>query len=255
MSREPLDHTGAADWLVAALPEFRGRVGDVATDLFPAYARIFHRPDQGLPGSDHPPTWAAIARARGTVLHPAAQYADVSREWEQPETERIPGPLLGSLDRATLPLLLGHLAAHTTTPEVCWSALWVGFGGLPERWQAKPSFRLPGRQYWLFSSAVPAVVELSVELAVAGWPEAMATATREMGLVHSPTIWWPDDRAWLVHSEIDYDSTIVAGSPALIRALTSDPGLEALQVDREVSLYANGDTVNGSYPSGWPDSD
>jgi hypothetical protein len=76
-----------------------------------------------------------------------------------------------------------------------------------------------------------------------------------MGIVQSPTIWWPDDRSWLVHSEIDYDSTIVGGAPSLIEALVDDPEIEALQVDPEVSLYANGDTINGSYPSGWPGQD
>jgi hypothetical protein len=69
---EPLEDLAAADWLVSAIPEFRGRVIDVATDAFPAYARIFHRPDQGLPDDDTPRTWAAIAADRGTVFHPAA---------------------------------------------------------------------------------------------------------------------------------------------------------------------------------------
>jgi hypothetical protein len=248
---EPLEDLAAADWLVSAIPEFRGRVIDVATDAFPAYARIFHRPDQGLPDDDTPRTWAAIAADRGTVFHPAAQFADLSREANQPDPERIPGPLLGSLDRLTLPLLVGHLTTHTATPQMCWSALWVGFGNSPERWRAKPAFRLPGRQYWLFSSTLADVVRLSSEFETAGESERWRAALREMGIVHSPTIWWPDDRSWLVHSEIDYDSTIVGGAPSLIQALVDDPEIEALQVDGEVSLYANGDTVNGgSYPSG-----
>ena len=253
---EPLEDLAAADWLVSAIPEFRGRVVDVATDAFPAYARIFHRPDQGLPDDDTPRTWAAIAADRGTVFHPAAQFADLSWEANQQDIDRIPGPLLGSLDRLTLPLLVGHLTTHTTTPEMCWSALWVGFGNSPERWRAKPAFRLPGRQYWLFSGTLADVVRLSSEFETAGESERWRAALRGMGIVHSPTIWWPDDRSWLVHSEIDYDSTVVGGTPSLIQALIDDPELEALQVDPEVSLYANGDTINGrSYPSGWPEHD
>ncbi|UUZ58700.1 hypothetical protein [Nocardioides sp. B-3] len=175
------------------------------------------------------------------MFHPAAQFTDLAREAHQPEAERIPGPLLGTLDRITLPFLLSHPAANTATPKLCWSALWVGFGSAPDRWRAKPGFRLPGREYWLFSSAVADVAELSSEF--------------QTGLVHSPTIWWPHDGSWLVNSEIDYDSTIVGGTPSLIEALVADPEIEALQVDRDVSLYANGDTINGSYPSGWPQRD
>ena len=254
-SPEPLDDHGAADWLVSAIPDFRGRVIDLATDGFPTYARVFHRPDQGLPSSDRPSTWAAIAEDRGTVFHPAAQFTDLAREVYQPATERIPGPRFGTLDRVTLPLLLNHLVAHTATPEVCWFALWVGFGDSPGRWRAKPGFRLPGREYWLFSGALADVVELSSEFETAGLSEEWRTATREMGIVHSPTIWWPQDRSWLVHSEIDYDTTIVGGAPSLVQALAGDPDIEAVQVDGDVSLFANGDRINGSYPSGWPQRD
>ena len=48
------------------------------------------------------------------------------------------------------------------------------------------------------------------------------------------------------------DSTIVGGTLALIRAIVDHPGIEALQVDPSTSLYANGDTINGTHPSGWP---
>lgn len=249
---EPLDDTAAAAWLVSAIPDFQGRVTDLATNAFPAYARVFHRPDQGLPDSDGPSTWAAIADDRGTVFHPAAQFIDLAREADQPETERVPGPLFGTLDRITLLLLLDHLRTHTATPETCWSALWVGFRSSPARWHARPTFRLPGREYWLFSGALADVVELSAEFETAGLSEEWRRATRQMGIVHSPTMWWPHDRTWLVHSEIDYDTTIVGGPSSLIQALVADPEIEALQVDPDVSLYANGDRINGSYPSGWP---
>ncbi|QSF56310.1 hypothetical protein [Nocardioides sp. zg-1228] len=250
---EPLDDTAAADWLVSAIPDhFHGRVVDLVTSTFPAYARIFHRPDQGLPSGDRPSTWAAIADDRGAVFHPAAQFTDMSREADRPDTERIPGPRLGTLDPITLPLMVAHLSAHTDTPEVCWSALWAGFGSSPARWRAKPAFRLPGRQYWLFSGALADVVALSSELETAGLPETWSRTVRAMGIVQSPTIWWPHDRSWLVHSEIDYDSTIVGGTPALIQELVADPEIEALQVDGHVSLYANGDRINGSHPSGRP---
>ena len=77
---EPLDDTAAADWLVSAIPDFHGRVIDLVTDTFPAYARIFHRPDQGLAHSDRPSSWAAMAEDRGTVFPPRPEQQPTRRE-------------------------------------------------------------------------------------------------------------------------------------------------------------------------------
>ena len=65
---------------VSAIPDFRGRVIDLVTDTFPAYARIFHRPDQGLPHSDRPSSWAAMAEDRGTVFPPRPEQQPTRRE-------------------------------------------------------------------------------------------------------------------------------------------------------------------------------
>lgn len=166
------------------------------------------------------------------------------------------GPLIGSLDRLTLPLVRDHLARHTATPATCWFAQWAGFGLTAGRWSLDLTFRtLPCGPYWLFGGALSDVVGLSLDFANGGSDEPWHYTFRQMGLVHSPTIWWPQDHAWLVHSSFDYDSTIVGGEPSLIQALVDDPEIEALQVDRDVSLYANGDRINGSYPSGWPQRD
>jgi hypothetical protein len=50
---------------------------------------------------------------------------------------------------------------------------------------------------------------------------------RELGF-YSPSLWWPDDRAWFVHTDVDARSTYIGGSEALIDALLSDPQLEVL---------------------------
>jgi hypothetical protein len=69
---------------------------------------------------------------------------------------------------------------------------------------------------------------------------------RAEGMVQSPSWWWPDDRAWVVHSEVDYDSTLVAGSTALADALLDDPHIECLRVTPTTSLMAHADAVNHS---------
>ena len=55
---------------------------------------------------------------------------------------------------------------------------------------------------------------------------------------------WPDDRAWVLVTEVDYDSTIVGGTPELVRALCADPRLEALPIREGADLTWDADEVN-----------
>lgn len=48
-----------------------------------------------------------------------------------------------------------------------------------------------------------------------------------------PQLVWPQDRAWVVASEIDWDSTIVAGSRSLVDDVFADETLETFEVDEE----------------------
>jgi hypothetical protein len=45
-------------------------------------------------------------------------------------------------------------------------------------------------------------------------------------------------------SEIDFDSTIVAGSTELVRAICADAGLEALPISEGASLHWDADEIN-----------
>lgn len=49
-------------------------------------------------------------------------------------------------------------------------------------------------------------------------------------------LWWPADRAWFVVSDIDFDSTIVAGSHACVAAITSSSVLEALETSADIAM-------------------
>jgi hypothetical protein len=60
-------------------------------------------------------------------------------------------------------------------------------------------------------------------------PVTGATAFRSEPWFQSPTLWWPDDRAWCVASELDIYSTYVAAGTAAVRALIADPALEVLE--------------------------
>jgi hypothetical protein len=61
----------------------------------------------------------------------------------------------------------------------------------------------------------------------------------------SPNLLWPADRAWFLASEIDFDSTLVGGSAALIGAILDTPALDAWPIGRDDSLAFDADLVNG----------
>lgn len=60
----------------------------------------------------------------------------------------------------------------------------------------------------------------------------------------SPSIVWPDDHSWVLATEIDFDSTLVAGTTALIRELAQTPGLEVLPISSDSDLTGDGDVLN-----------
>jgi len=61
---------------------------------------------------------------------------------------------------------------------------------------------------------------------------------------HGPSLWWPDDRAWCVASEIDLDSIYIGGSADCIVRLLAHPGLGAFPAALEDDVSAASDTLN-----------
>lgn len=141
------------------------------------------------------------------------------------------GPPIGCLDHASLAALCDVLLPETMTPDLCWLALWDGHPGLPERWAALPKLQLPHRKYLLFRVPGRQIVEHAVETAALQFAEEpqgvgyfpqpgkaellhLAEHSRAIGRVRSPNLWWPDDRAWVVGTDIDGDDSLVACSAA-----------------------------------------
>lgn len=60
----------------------------------------------------------------------------------------------------------------------------------------------------------------------------------------SPSILWPDDHSWVLATEIDFDSTLLAGTRALVHELVETPGLEVLPVRPDADLTRDGDVLN-----------
>jgi hypothetical protein len=124
----------------------------------------------------------------------------------RPRDGTLPPELVGPLARA--------LASHTTTPERCWFAVWEGWGDIRSDVARAPKFEVPNRAYHLLSGPLDAVLE---------------SVTNYEG--QSASLWWPDDHAWCVATEIDFNTTYIGCDDACSEAIRALPELEALPTD------------------------
>lgn len=248
----------AAAWIAPRLLDNFGAVCRTIPTGFSAYARILHPAD---PGAARPRRWAEVAAATGRTIHPQAQFARIATPApHRPHDTTLPEiqpPATGDLAPEQLTALCQILRRHTSERVACWFAVWDGWGELngsvftasaafggppppspspaPEHSQLDlraAQFDLPGRRYYLFTGV------LDDALRIGYWP------TRTWFQPRSPNLFWPDDRSWCVTSEIDFDSTLVAGSTELIDNILRSDDLEAWPVRPYDSLAAGGDIMN-----------
>ena len=232
---ELVDSVQPADWIKERLENWRQRpghstVGCIIPEGFEAYARIFHRAEHMLPdGSWERLRWATVAEWYGTVVHPAMTFREIARlELDQHAPRGISDPLRELRDDECRSLI-GVLKNFTDTPGKCYFALWRGYGVLEGRdrwvlfgneWERhikKAVTRLPerGEPYLIFSGPLDSVMAFYGYVGQRHWGQP-------------PNIWWPEDRAWCVASDIDSLDTIVGGSRACIDAVLRSPDLETL---------------------------
>ncbi|WP_406247950.1 hypothetical protein ACI7YT_19280 [Microbacterium sp. M] len=106
-----------------------------------------------------------------------------------------------------------------------------------------PRLELPDRDHVLFSAA-PAVFADPGWILDAPWRDRPLEERGFEPRAEHPSILWPEDRAWVMVSEIDFDSTVVAGSAELVAAICADARLEALPIPDGADLSWMGDEVN-----------
>jgi hypothetical protein len=253
----PSDAIENADWIAGKLHPFNAHdVGAVVPTGFAAYARILHPAFT----REREVRWAEVAIWSGKVIHPEVQFHALvpSLPLDAIGTEpfNFP-PRNGVLPESQVRALGELLSRHTRTPARCWFCLWDGYGYFTEgavtfvrayrdspagrwaRWRdenVRVSFRrarpraLPGsrvtpnpqRSYLLFTGSVNQA---------AGWRDG-------------PNIWWPDDQAWCVSSEIDLPYTYVGGSRELIDKVLQSPGLEVVPSEVSDGITYDSDNVN-----------
>lgn len=189
--------------------------------------RLLHRatgPD-GLPAR-----WAEVAAQTGVRLDARSSFQEVAGRavFDARSPKGWPGenPTRGSLDPEQLEALRDALL-DVTPGAVCTLLLWDGWSVLRPEWRSGPRVERPGRSYVALECALQDVVRLS---ALAGDEADGGQADAEHpAAVQTPALWWPQDEAWSVFTEIDLDSTLVAGTGELVERLLADPVLEAFR--------------------------
>ena len=250
------------NWLVKRAGRW-ATVGGVAGTGFEAYARLLHPVDANrtdpstLDEWGNPVEvehtrwrWAEVARRNGRVMHPLVQWFRISnneqtRHWSD-------GWCVGQSDDGwfnpeDLAVLTTHLRAATRTPDDLVIGAWEGTGNPP--WaeggrntlaRARMQMPWPGRDMWLFSSSLDELADSRwAQRTVPGWE-----CSRHGQEGPYTSLIWSEDHTWVVASEEDWDSTIVAGSRTLVDSILADRHFEAFEVHEDDDLSWDGDLLN-----------
>lgn len=217
-----------ADWLIARVHDFAVNVGSLVPFGFAGYARVLHPAYRMGRGVEVPVRWGEIAKANGKALHAHVQFGSLTGSEQPGLWDREPDE--GSLPAAAATRLAAVLGRHTTTPAVCWFAVWDGWADLPSELSDAPTFKLPGRRYVLLRGPIDAAAE--------------SLAYGEVPDDRSANLWWPSDHGWCVATDIDLDSTYIGASAAAIAELLAARDLEVLPVRLTDRITGDGN-VNG----------
>ena len=242
-------------WGAAGVP-----LGALLPNDFAAYARVFH-PASILGESqdeDQPVRWATIASWTGATVHPLMQFGNISNLPFPYQPTWGDAPYEGCLPGAECRTLVDLLREFTATPDGCYLCLWEGYGlSVPLLRRGRPSRIRPAG--WLrhlrdsFRSPVdtdhyPNIPRVSVPnrkyLLFRGSLDAVPSFKNSTVWHQSPNLWWSEDRAWCVATEIDLYDTYIGGSKDCIERVLQCPDLEALPVPIEARVDAGADVIN-----------
>jgi len=204
--------------------------------------RQFDAPDEG---SMEPALLAAIARHLvGHTSTPDAGYAAIWEGW---------GGLVGHLGQSPSRVFLEfdedpahqemlQRSIHDPFENVFRKPTWQP-GILSEQISNGARLEMPGRDHVLFA-APPSAFADPAWILDAPWRDVEAEQRGFAPSAQHPNLLWPADRAWALVSEIDFDSTVVAGPVELIHAICTDDMIEALPLREGADLTWEADEVN-----------
>lgn len=217
--------------------------------------------------------WADVAERTRRTIDPLVSWQTLSGRDDESDLPFEDGwvvhpPEEGWYEPRQLAALTELLAEATSTPDDLVGAIWDGWGDLNGTstlgfgWQgsgeptaaervemqahidrrqaqhrreqaalreslAGPRFLWPARECFLLSMSLP-------QLSDPSWTDDARVGTY-VGFGHTPQMLWPEGHEWVLATEIDWDSTIVAGSRSLVDAILADARFEAYEVDADAS--------------------
>jgi len=237
---ELLTDTSAADWVVSRLRPWdrdRVRVESFMPNVFDAYVRVLH-PAGARGGERRGRSWSEVASRLGTALHPEDNFWDLVGGWADLYNNPVLGDIEPSAGRLPVPLLrslMAVLSRHTEHDEMCYFAMWEGWGNWwknahggddPFRDERDavlsetPRIHAPARDHFLMRGRLRAVLAL----------EDTAGQT--------PSLWWPEARSWVVSTDVDAFSTYVGGPRRLVQDLLDSDEIEAVASRPDAPLDA-----------------
>jgi hypothetical protein len=238
-------------WLVRQRHPFdRYDVGSVVPTGYAAYARILHPAWRSGGGRARAVRWAEVAVWSGRRLHPQAQFAALSRPLT-PRADPPPWdaePRAGTLTAVEAVALSRVLAGFTDTPDRSWFGYWDGYGWLSGAVAELDhgGGRVPPlpRAALAALRAGPRVHTTERDYLLYHGPLTAVTAFCSFPLLQTPNLWWPEDRAWCVASEIDLPCTYVGGETALVAQVLTVPDLEVVPAQLTDRIAMDSDLLN-----------
>lgn len=261
----------AGSWVLAGVDSSL-QVRRLLPEVFEEYARVFHparrqagEPDRRVRALDEQAEpfyaevggvlwrevrWRQVAEANGKVSHPAMQWSSIVAGhtddsgtqpglWDRP-------PQSDSLPLRLTRVLCEVLAEFTLTPDRVWCGVWEGYGfmvGLRSD-STLPRLTMPSRPMIVACGPLDAVPEKSF---TDGFTDA-----RELDPVwgaavryQSPSLWWPDDRAWCVATDVEMQTTYLGAPAACVNRLLADDRLENTRVSPDQDITWESDAING----------
>lgn len=220
------DDVAPAAWIQHLLVPGSFQVQMMVPRGFEAYARVFFP----FPGADIVAngevvnqeliTWTEMARRKGRTAHALMEAETILTG---PAGGDYPGGGANSLAGEQFDALLSILTRHTSSPD-SWFLLWDGFGNLNERAFShhSPKVRHPMRNYYLLYGPHHSYTD---------FPD-------------DPDYWWPDDQAWCVVTDTDFDWAYVAGSAACIGEVLAASVIDAYPTGPDDAAHSGMDVLN-----------
>jgi hypothetical protein len=235
-------------------------VGFIVPSGFQSYARLLHPARRFFGPSieqSAPLRWSAIAEARGKTMHPEVELQALIDNRDEFDYEHWKAISTGGgewfppyewLEEREALELVSVLRSCTTRVDDAWFMLWHGYGDLGPAIEGLPRGTI---------HRVPEPPDVPAELFGATWAYRHYLVLRGSldavpkwfeWRMEGPNYLWPDDRAWIIATEIDGFSTYVGASKECIDQVLASPLLEGFPCELAHRFDGLGDPINGPPP-------